>query len=282
MVQRRRPSLRRAEERLRGSVRAVTDTRRWRPVCAAVLALAIPIGATAESGSTPIYGYRVVNVYPHDRDAFTQGLVYDGGVLYEGTGLYGRSTLRRVELETGRVLERRRLPRHVFGEGITVFGDRIIQLSWRSQIVLLYDKRTLQLLSQTPYAGEGWGLTHDGTQLIISDGSANLRFLDPRTLAVVRRIEVRDERGPVASLNELEHVRGEIYANVWQTDRVAVISPQTGRVRAWIDLGGLLSADDAPVDVLNGIAYDKERDRLFVTGKLWPKLFEIQVVPESR
>ncbi len=259
----------------------VLDTRPWRLACAAMLALATPI-AVAGADTTPVYAYHVVNVYPHDRDAFTQGLAYDDGVLYEGTGLYERSMLRQVELESGRVLAQRRLPRHVFGEGITVLGDRIIQLTWRSQIVFSYDKRSLQLLSQRPYAREGWGITHDGTQLILSDGSATLRFLDPRTLAVRRRVEVHDERGPVANLNELEHVRGEIYANVWQSDRVAVISPLNGRVRFWIDLAGLLSAEDAPVDVLNGIAYDKERDRLFVTGKLWPKLFEIKIMPKAR
>ncbi len=262
-------------------MRAAIDAWCWRPVCAAVLALAAPIAA-AGSGATPVYAYRVVNVYPHDRAAFTQGLAYDGGVLYEGTGLYGRSTLRRVELESGRVLALHELPRRVFGEGITVFGDRIIQTTWRSRLIFSYDKHSLRLLSQTPYPRESWGLTHDGMHLVMSDGSATLRFLDPRTFTLFRRLDVHDEHGPVKGLNELEHVRGEIYANVWQSDRVAVISPLTGRVRAWIELSNLLSAEDAPVDVLNGIAYDNEGDRLFVTGKLWPKLFEIKVVPTAR
>lgn len=229
-----------------------------------------------------LYRYRVLNTYPHDRSAFTQGLAYDAGFLYEGTGLYGRSTLRRVELETGKTVQLHELPARFFGEGIVVLGDRLIQATWRSHVVFVYDKRSFELLGVTAYPRECWGLTHDGTSLIMSDGSATLRFLDPHTFAERGRLEVSDDAGPVMRLNELEYVRGAIYANVWQSDRIAVISPHDGRVRAWIDLSGLLPAEDGPVDVLNGIAYDAARERLFVTGKLWPKLFEIALVPVPR
>ena len=244
--------------------------------------VALPFIAAEATAATapPVYRYRVVHTYPHDPAAFTQGLVFEDGLLYEGTGLYGQSSLRRVELETGKVLQRRELPAEYFGEGITVFGDRIIQLTWQSNLGFVYDKETFELLKEFSYPTEGWGITHDGTRLIMSDGTATLRFLDPETLQEIGRIDVSDDAGSVARLNELEYVQGEIYANVWQTDRIARISPQTGRVVGWIDLQGLLSAEDRarPVDVLNGIAYDAENDRLFVTGKWWPRLFEIDLV----
>lgn len=228
----------------------------------------------------PVYTYRILNTYPHDPQAFTQGLVFDQGHLYEGTGLYGRSSLRRVVLNTGRVLQSQALAAAYFGEGIAILGERLFQLTWRSRVGFVYDKRTLTLQRQFVYATEGWGLTHDHRRLIMSDGTSTLYFLDPTTLTEVGHVRVHDHAGPVKRLNELEYVQGEVYANIWQTDRIARIDPQTGRVTGWIDLTGLLSPSDRRqrVDVLNGIAYDAERGRLFVTGKWWPKLFEIKIV----
>jgi glutaminyl-peptide cyclotransferase len=227
----------------------------------------------------PVYSYSVVDAYPHDPDAFTQGLVFEDGVLYEGTGLLEHSTLRRVELETGAVLQVRELPDQVFGEGITIYESKIIQLTWQSGIGFVYDKDSFELLEEFDYSTQGWGITHDGTRLIMSDGTVTLRLLDPQTFEEIGQLAISDNDGPVTRLNELEYVQGEIYANVWQTDLVARIAPETGRVIGWIDLTGLLSAEDRsdPVDVLNGIAYDAEADLLFVTGKLWPKLFEIEI-----
>lgn len=230
----------------------------------------------------PTYGYRVVRSYPHDRQAFTQGLVYHDGILYEGTGLNGRSGVRKVRLETGQVLQVRPLDDRYFGEGIAIVDDEIFQLTWQSEIGFVYDRQTLEPRRTFQYAGEGWGLTSDGKRLIMSDGSATLRFLDPKTLRETGRVVVRDAGAPVTNLNELEFVKGEIYANVWQTDRLARIAPATGRVTAWIDLHGLLSPPEAAgADVLNGIAYDAAADRLFVTGKLWPRIFEIAPVARA-
>ena len=226
----------------------------------------------------PAYGFNVVRAYPHDREAFTQGLAFDDqGTLYEGTGQRGQSSLRRVELSSGAVLRRHDLPTSLFGEGITVLGDRIIQLTWQAGRAFVYDKASFSVLREFTYRTQGWGLTHDGHRLIMSDGTATLYFLNPDTFAETARLTVRDHRGPVIRLNELEYVRGEILANIWQTDRIARIDPRTGHVTGWIDLTGLLQSGDRrqPVDVLNGIAYDPRTGRLFVTGKWWPKLFEI-------
>jgi glutaminyl-peptide cyclotransferase len=227
----------------------------------------------------PVYGYRVVNVYPHDRQAFTQGLIWYGGFLYEGTGLNGASSLRKVRLETGRVVQQHSLDRQYFGEGITEWGGRLLQLTWKSNQGFIYDRSNLKVRGTFRYPGEGWGLTHDRGRLIMSDGTAALRLIDPRTLRETGRLIVRNGNVPLADLNELEFVRGEIFANVYQTDWIARISLQTGTVTGWIDLRGLLPEADRliPVDVLNGIAYDEGGDRLFVTGKLWPKLFEIEL-----
>jgi glutamine cyclotransferase len=245
----------------------------------------LPTGTADALGyrSVPVYTYQVVNIYPHDRGAFTQGLVCEGGLLYEGTGLRGQSTLRLVELETGNVLKLRRLPVHLFGEGVAVLGDKIYQLTWQAQVGFVYDKDSFELLQEFSYPTEGWGLTHNGQRLIMSDGTSTLHFLDPETLQETGQVQVYDDSGPVVRLNELEYVQGEIYANIWKTDRIARIDPQTGQVTGWINLAGLLSPEDRslPVDVLNGIAYDPQHDRLFVTGKLWPKLFEIKLVPET-
>lgn len=235
----------------------------------------------AESASAiPVYTYEVINVYPHDRNAYTQGLIFDDGAFIEGTGLYRRSSLRRVAIETGSVLKYRELPPHLFGEGVTIFGDKIIQLTWRSNVGFVYDKDSFELLREFNYPTEGWGVTCDGRHLIMSDGTANLYFLHPETFEEQSRIEVHDDNGSVESLNELEYVDGEVYANVFQTNRIAKINPKTGKLVGWIDLKGILSIEDrrGRVDVLNGIAYDAEKKRLFVTGKLWPKLFEVELI----
>ncbi len=243
---------------------------------------------TIVPGETPVYRYRVLATYPHDETAFTQGLVYTDGIFYEGTGLYGRSSLRRVEPETGEVLQIYRLPAQYFGEGIALHGRRILQLTWQpvagqDTAGFVYDRDSFELLDTFFYPTEGWGLTHDGTRFIMSDGTATLHFWDLETLEEIGQVLVHDEIGPVPCLNELEYVQGQVYANVWQTDYVAVIDPATGSVTAWIDLAGLLeSAGPAPsADVLNGIAHDVEGERLFVTGKLWPWLFEIELIEPS-
>lgn len=248
---------------------------------AGIVAFCCALSASS-SWAAPVQGYRVVRTYPHDPAAFTQGLVYLNGVLYEGTGLEGRSSIRKVELETGKVLQQRALPAPFFGEGVTAWRGRLLQLTWQSQVGFVYDLATFRPMSRFAYRGEGWGLTHDGRRLIMSDGTARLRFLDPVTLRETGGVTVTDEGRPVPNLNELEFVGGEVYANVWTTDRLARIDPATGKVTGWIDLSGLLSAADrraGAVDVLNGIAYDAAGKRLFVTGKLWPKLFEIELTP---
>ena len=231
----------------------------------------------------PIYEYELVNTYPHDPKAYCQGLTIDGGVLYEGTGKYGRSSLRRVDLKSGKVLQICRLDPRLFGEGIAVWNDNIIQLTWRSGVGLVYDKQSFKQKDNFRYAGQGWGLTEDGKHLIISDGSAVLRFLDPKTFRVVKRLKVRNRNVPIGRLNELEYVEDEIYANIWHTDYIIRISPKTGKILGWVDLGGLLKPHERPdrEAVLNGIAYDKKEKRLFVTGKFWPKLFEIRLVPKN-
>jgi len=228
-------------------------------------------------------GYRVVHAFPHDQQAFTQGLVYVDGHLYESTGIEGRSTLRQVELETGRILQFHELPAKYFAEGLTDWKNTLIQLTWQSHVALVYDRATFRLLRTFSYTGEGWGLTHDAKSLIMSDGTSTLRFFDPDTFKEVRRFTVTDHGKPITQLNELEFIRGQIYANVWHTDRIARISPANGRVLGWIDLTGLMPRDQLTSNeaVLNGIAYDAARSRLFVTGKLWPKIFEIEIVPDK-
>lgn len=239
-------------------------------------------GTAQPEPDVPVYTYRVVAAYPHDPAAFTQGLVYQDGLFYEGTGLRGQSTLRRVDPSTGQVLQAIRLPDQSFGEGIAVVGDRIYQLTWQESIGFIYGKDSLELLDLWQYPGEGWGLTTDGQRLVMSDGTHELRFLDPETLQELGRVAVVDASGqPVLWLNELEWVDGEVFANVWQTDLIARIDPASGRLLGWIDLTGLLPEEDRArqqVDVLNGIAYDSATGRLFVTGKWWPKLFEIELV----
>jgi glutaminyl-peptide cyclotransferase len=226
------------------------------------------------------YTYKVVNVYPHDREAFTQGLVFDGGFLYESTGMEGRSSLRQVELKTGRVVQRVDIPGPLFAEGIALWGDEIVQLTWKHQLGLVYDRDSFQEKRRFRYTGEGWGLAHDGRHLIMSDGTSTLRFLDPDTYAVVRKLPVTAEGWPQEYINELEYADGEILANIWYDDRMARIDPASGQITGWIDLTGLLPfRQRRENDVLNGIAYDAQKKRLFVTGKNWPKLFEIRIVP---
>ena len=244
--------------------------------------LAVP-RRQSPTGNLPMQGYQIVRVYPHDPNAFTQGLQYVGGALYEGTGLNGRSSIRRVELETGKVLQRREVPPTYFGEGITVFKSDLIELTWQTHVAFVYDSKSFEPKKQFSYPGEGWGLTHDGASLIMSDGTDELRYIDPVTFAEKRRIKVTAAGAPLRNLNELEYVKGEIFANIWQTDYIVRIAPASGKVTAYIDLRGLLTpAERSATDVLNGIAYDDAHDRLFVTGKLWPKLFEIKVATKSQ
>jgi glutamine cyclotransferase len=227
--------------------------------------------------------YQVVHTYPHDRHAYTQGLFFLDGHLYESTGLNGQSSLREEELESGSILHLQDVPSKYFAEGLAPWGNTLVQLTWQNHVALVYDRATFRFLRSLPIDGEGWGLTEDDKNLILSDGTATLRFLDPATLKVVRRVTVTDHGKPVTQLNELEFIHGEIYSNIWHSDRIARISPATGKVLSFIDLTGLLPATDrsSPEAVLNGIAYDAAHDRLFVTGKLWPKLFEIRVIPEK-
>lgn len=233
--------------------------------------------------SAPVQTARVLRSYPHDPAAFTQGLVFADGHLYESTGLRGHSSLRMVNLETGRPEQELAVPGEYFAEGLTAWRSTLIQLTWQAHVAFVYDRFSFRRLRTMNYPWEGWGLTGDGTSLILSDGTPTLRFLDPETMKLRRSITVTDRGKQIGQLNELEYVRGEIYANVWHSDRIARIDPATGMVRAWIDLSGLLpdSEKSTPEAVLNGIAYDAAHDRLFVTGKLWPKLFEIQVTPLS-
>ena len=254
---------------------------KWLVACAlAAVAVGAAAWAQLHGRSAPaVAGFKVVAVYPHDPNAFTQGLAIAGGQLYEGTGLYGQSTIRRVDIATGRVEKRRPIDATYFGEGIAILGDRLYELTWQHGIGIVYDLATFSQQRTFQYTGEGWGLTQDGKQLILSDGSSKLRFLDPQTFAVVREIDVRDHGQPVTKLNELEYVDGEIWSNVWYDDRIARISPATGEVVGWIDLAALYPKSARSSEaVLNGIAYDAASKRLFVTGKNWPQLYEIEIV----
>jgi glutamine cyclotransferase len=245
----------------------------------AVLVLSSSALGTAQI-SAPTDSYQIVHTYPHDVHAFTQGLIYVDGHLYESTGLNGRSSLRMLDLATGIVLQKHDLPPDVFGEGLTDWGSTLIQLTWTSHKAFVYDRFSFAMQQTMSYEGEGWGLTHDATQLIMSDGTSYLRFLEPKSFRSIRRLRVTDQSGrPVENLNELEWIGGEIYANVWQTDEVVRISPHTGKVLGRINLQGIIDKRELQGEgaVLNGIAYDVKGDRLFVTGKLWSKLFEIKV-----
>jgi glutaminyl-peptide cyclotransferase len=233
------------------------------------------------SNTAPVrYGYRVVNTYPHNRDAFTQGLVYDNGLLYEGTGQQTGSSLREVELNTGKVIRQHNIDASLFGEGITLYRDRIYQVTWENKVGFVYDKATFNQISKIYYGTQGWGLTTIDDRIVMSDGTNVLCFYEPESYTVVSRIEVYDDKEKVDSLNELEYINGEIWANIWMSDLIARIDPRSGKVLGYINLKGILPESDrqSDTDVLNGIAYDKEGGRIFVTGKKWPKLFEIKVI----
>jgi glutamine cyclotransferase len=241
--------------------------------------MAIPLAAaeTGQQSQAPaLCSYQIVDSFPHDPGAYTQGLLISDGELYEGTGGNGDSSLRRVNLATGVVEQIYNLPYTYFGEGVSDWGDTLIQLTWRAGKGFVYDRETFALLDEFSYSGEGWGLTQDGEQLIMSDGTSYLRFWDPETLTETGQVQVSDDQGPVSDLNELEYICGEVWANVWQTDRIARIDPTSGQVVAWIDLTGLPAGPGA--NVLNGIAYDRASNRIYVTGKYWSTLFEIELV----
>jgi glutamine cyclotransferase len=226
----------------------------------------------------PFYKVRIVKIYPHDPNAFTQGLIYNDNAIYEGTGKYGKSTLRKINLHTGEILQTHRLPEHLFGEGIALYKDKIVQLTWHSHVALIYDRVTFQLLEKKSYPYDGWGITSDGKRMIASDGSDNLYFIDPESLRETGRIKVHGNNGPVSRLNELEYIKGEVYANIFKTNKIARIDVRTGKVTGWIRLDGLphsIGKNRTP----NGIAYDQENDRIFITGKLWSGLYEVELVP---
>jgi len=249
-----------------------------------VLVWSTTAASRTSQSEIPIYSYRIVAKYPHDPQAFTQGLIFENGFLYESTGLRGQSSVRKVRLETGAILQKLDLPPEVFGEGLTDRGNQLLVLTWTSNVGYVLDRAGLAVTGIFAYPGEGWGLTRSPDAIFMSDGSSRIRLLDPKSLQERARIEVTDRGAPVVRLNELEWVKGEIFANVWETDRIARIDPKSGKVVGWIDLGGLngksvlFKKGDA---VLNGIAYDSTRDRLFVTGKLWPELYEIKLIPKS-
>ncbi len=245
-----------------------------------ILAAVIGFAAPTLAAPAPVGGYSIVKRYPHDSQAFTQGLFYRDGFIFESTGLRGRSFIRKWSLETGAIEAERTVDSRYFGEGIVDWKNRLYELTWTDQVGFIYDIDSFEKLGEFSYPGEGWALARDDKRIMMSDGSAFIRFLDPETLKETGRVQVTDDGVPVTNLNELEWVKGELLANVWQTTRIARIDVTTGRVKGWIELGGLLK--EAGVtgdrdDVLNGIAYDPANDRLFVTGKLWPALFEIKL-----
>lgn len=258
---------------------------------------AVACGPATEAGGVPEYTYEVVHVYPHDRGAFTEGLFYQNGYLYEATGMPGESFIRKEKLETGEVLQQCDLPPAYFGEGIVKWKDKLYQLTYKTLVGFIYDFNTFKpcpaesdprhVFHYQTDTGEGWAFTTDGKRLIMDTGSANLYFWDPETLQPTGHVAVTDRGQPVNNINELEWVKGEVFANVWETDKIVRIDPKTGHVTGWIDCSGLLPAadriDEGPqqTDVMNGIAYDAEHDRLFVTGKRWPKLFEIKLVKKK-
>ncbi|MBI1390877.1 MAG: glutaminyl-peptide cyclotransferase [bacterium] len=248
-----------------------------------IVILSLIFSHTVFAQDTPVFSYRVVHAYPHDADSFTQGLVYEKGALYESAGQYGESSLRLVDLDTGAVLERYDLEAKYFAEGMTIFNGRIFQITWREQTAFTYSLNPFTPQKTFTYSGEGWGLTTDGVSLIMSDGSAKIVFRAPDTFAATREINVKDGARSITDLNELEWIDGEIWANVWMTDHIARIDPATGQVNGWIDLTGLLPASERTyqTDVLNGIAYDADEGRIFITGKRWPKLYEIEVIPSN-
>ena len=250
-------------------------------IAGGVLVIILNIGQMpTDSGSPTHYTYQIMKTYPHDTTAFTEGLVFNDGVLYESTGLYNSSSLRQVNLENGVVQDEVLLPNQYFGEGLTVVNGSLVQLTWREKTGFIYNKETFGLLGNFSYSSEGWGLTFNGSDLIMSDGTSKLTFLDPVTFQMVGQVNVYDGNTPVANINELEYVNGDVYANVWLQQNIAIINPQTGMVKGWIDLTGIYQSNNAD-DVLNGIAYDSQTDRLFITGKNWPNLYQITIAPSK-
>nr|WP_315260122.1 glutaminyl-peptide cyclotransferase [uncultured Duganella sp.] len=250
----------------------------------ALLLSAFLPAVTLASAAVPTYDYKLVRSYPHDAQAFTQGLLYRDGFLYESTGLNGKSSIRKVDLASGKVLQSQNIPPQHFGEGLTSWGDTLVSITWQTQTGFVFDLKTFEVKSQFAYPGEGWGLASNGKELILSDGSATLRFLDPKTFLEVRRVKVTADGIAVNQLNELEVVEGEIYANIWHTNTIARIDQGTGKITGWIDFGKLYAdAGKGPngENVMNGIAYDADKKRLFVTGKLWPKIYEVKIVPRK-
>ncbi len=247
---------------------------------APIVALLTVIYPARLRAATPVSSYKIVAEFPHSTGSYTEGFFYRDGLFYEGTGLKGKSAVLVIEPESGRVLQRRDLPEQYFGEGVVDWGPDIYEWTWQSHICFVYDRFSLRPVRQFFYTGEGWGMTRTARQIITSDGTATLRFRDPATFRETRHIIVKDGKAPVEQLNELEYVKGEIYANIWHSDRIARISPRDGHVIGWIDLTGLMPTSRRPdaESVLNGIAYDALRDRLFVTGKQWPSVFEIKIV----
>jgi glutamine cyclotransferase len=239
--------------------------------------------AKASMEEVPVYTYKVVNSWPHHTGSFTQGLVFHDGYMYESTGQYGSSVLCRIELESGKIKKKVELDKEYFAEGMTIFGDKVYQLTWQSQRGFVYELKNFKRVVEFTYEGEGWGLTNDGQSLIMSDGTHKLRFLDPRTFRVLRTLEVYDHGQPLMQLNELEYVKGEIYANIWHSEKIVRIDPASGKILAWIDLTGLRKPEDGEHtdNVLNGIAYDEKTDRLFVTGKRWTRVYEIQLIKKD-
>jgi glutamine cyclotransferase len=240
--------------------------------------------AANETNKTTLYGYKIVNTFSHDPEAFTQGLFLEDGILYESTGLKGKSTVKKIDLKTGKVIKSRNMQDKFFGEGLTIVNDKIIQITWRSKTGFVYDKDSLEILRTFSYKTQGWGITYDGKYLILSDGSDILYFMDPKSFVIVGKLEVYDEKGKVSNLNELEYINGEIYANIWGKELIARIDPKTGHINSWIDLTGILTPEDrkGKEDVLNGIAYNSENNTLLVTGKFWPKIFEIEIIEKNQ
>lgn len=263
--------------------------KRWVAAVSALIVVVILVGVLAvtlnrgqignpPSGGAVNYTYSVVNSYPHDTAAYTEGLIYANGSLYESTGEYGTSTLRRVDLETGRVLQEYKLSSDYYAEGLTLVDGTLIQLTWLDHVGFVYDANTFSQIRNFSVSTQGWGLTYDGTSLILSDGSSTLSFLNPQTYQVTRQVDVKDGNQSITNINELEYINGDVYANIWMTNRIAIINPGTGQVKGWIDLTGLYQSTDFN-SVLNGIAYDQQTGRLFVTGKNWPNLYEITIKP---
>jgi glutamine cyclotransferase len=249
-------------------------------ILAGVLSVALNEGQTGNPSleQAGYYTYSVVKAYPHDTSAFTEGLVISNGSLFESTGEYGTSSLRRIDLETGRVLQEYNLADEYYGEGLTLVDGALVQLTWLNQVGFVYDANSFALMRNFSYSTQGWGLTYDGSNLIMSDGSSTLTFLNPQTYQVTRQVNVKDQNQSITNINELEYINGDVYANIWMTTKIAIINPETGQVKGWIDLAGIYQPTGYD-SVLNGIAYDQQTGRLLITGKNWPNLYEISIKP---